>query len=69
MTPAQFNSFLRGALMSYPGYPSDLGVTSHCFRAGVTTMLGQMGAPADLIKSVGRWTSESWKLYCRRITS
>ena len=65
VTAAQFNSFLRKALLSYPGYPSNIGVTSHCFRAGVTTMLGQMGAPAELIKSVGRWSSEAWQTYCR----
>ena len=57
--------FLREALLDFPGYPRDLGVTSHCFRAGVTTMLGQMGADPDLIKSVGRWSSEAWKSYCR----
>ena len=65
VTPAQFNAFLREALLPFPGYPGGIGVTSNCFRAGVTTMLGQMGAPAELIKSVGRWSSEAWKVYCR----
>ena len=51
--------------MNFQGYPGDIGVTSHCFRAGVTTMLGQMGADPELIKSVGRWSSESWRVYCR----
>ena len=40
-------------------------MTSHCFRAGVTSMLGQMGASPDLIRGVGRWSSEAWKSYCR----
>ena len=27
--------------------------------------MGQMGALAELIKSVGRWSSEAWQTYCR----
>ena len=65
ITPKAFNKFLRGALMDYKGYPGDIGVTSHCFRSGVTSMLGQMGASPDLIKGVGRWSSEAWKAYCK----
>ena len=52
-------------MSDYPGYPGDIGVTSHCFRAGVTSMLGQMGASPELIQGVGRWSSEAWKSYCR----
>ena len=65
ITPGAFNKFLREALSSYSGYPGGIGVTSHCFRAGVTSMLGQMGASPDLIQGVGRWNSDAWKTYCR----
>ena len=61
ITPGAFNKFLREALSSYSGYPGGIGVTSHCFRAGVTSMLGQMGASPDLIQGVGRWSSDVLK--------
>ena len=65
ITPSSFNLFLKAALADFPGYPSGLSISSHCFRAGVVTLLGQLGASPDLIKTVGRWSSEAWRGYCK----
>lgn len=65
ITPGKFNLFLKKALADFPGYPGGLQITSHCFRAGVVTLLGQLGAAPELIKTVGRWSSEAWRGYCK----
>ena len=65
VTPRWVNTWLKENMKEFPNYPKDSPISSHSFRAGVVTMLGQMGAPEELIKQVGRWSSDAWINYCR----
>ena len=44
------------------GYP---GMTGHSFRIGGTTELLTSGIPPDVVKSIGRWSSDSFLRYWR----
>ena len=41
------------------------GITGHGLRAGGATFLAERGVPADIIKRLGRWSSDTWELYIR----
>ncbi|KAK4698077.1 hypothetical protein P7C70_g8110, partial [Phenoliferia sp. Uapishka_3] len=41
------------------------GVSGHGLRAGGATWLAMRGVPSDIIKRLGRWTSETWEVYIR----
>ncbi|KAK4696741.1 hypothetical protein P7C70_g8323, partial [Phenoliferia sp. Uapishka_3] len=40
-------------------------VSGHGLRAGGATWLAMRGVPADIIKRLGRWTSDQWEIYIR----
>ncbi len=42
---------------------------THSGRIGGATMLWEGGATDEEIKELGRWKSDSWKIYCRKIKS
>ncbi|PPQ94515.1 hypothetical protein CVT25_014169 [Psilocybe cyanescens] len=44
------------------GYPR---TTGHCFRIGGTTELLLAGVPPDIVKTMGRWSSDSFLRYWR----
>ena len=44
-------------------FPNSLGGAS--MRAGGATYLAQLGTPSDLIRALGRWTSDAWQIYIR----
>ncbi|KAF8804299.1 DNA breaking-rejoining enzyme, partial [Phlegmacium glaucopus] len=44
------------------GYPH---TTGHCFRIGGTTELLVAGTPPDVVKAMGRWSSDSFHRYWR----
>jgi len=44
------------------GYPR---TTGHSFRIGGTTELLTSGVPPDVVKSMGRWSSDSFLRYWR----
>ncbi|KAF8797829.1 hypothetical protein BYT27DRAFT_7041133, partial [Phlegmacium glaucopus] len=44
------------------GYPH---MTGHCFRIGGTTELLVAGTPPDVVKAMGRWSSDSFHRYWR----
>lgn len=42
-----------------------LGLSGHSFRVGGASFRAALGVPHDQIKSLGRWTSDCYKLYLR----
>ena len=65
LTPDMLNTYIKSVALTLGDYPSDTSVTSHSFRAGIVSLMGAMGEPEDLIKAIGRWTSDSWMLYAK----
>ena len=41
------------------------GYTGHSFRTGVATTAARVGTPDNMIKTLGRWSSEAYGLYIR----
>jgi len=64
MTARKFNSFLHTMLGDQA---SERGgtLTSHSFRAGITTIMGTMGFADEEIKLVGRWSSRAFTIYMK----
>jgi hypothetical protein len=60
------NVFLRRCNLIWHtlGYPR---ATGHCFRIGGTTELLIAGTPPDVVKAMGRWSSESFLRYWRSL--
>jgi hypothetical protein len=60
--------FLRrcNAIWLALGYPK---TTGHCFRIGGTTELLVAGVPPDIVRTTGRWSSESFLRYWRSLDS
>ena len=59
------NGWIKSCGISMDGYPGNSTLSSHCFRAGIVTMMGAMGCEENLIKSVGRWAGNSWLRYAK----
>jgi hypothetical protein len=64
--PLSKTCFLQccNAIWSLLGYPR---TTGHCFRIGGTTELLVAGTPPDVVKVMGRWSSESFLRYWRSL--
>ncbi|XP_069588341.1 uncharacterized protein [Ranitomeya imitator] len=63
ITKFQFNSVLKKCLRLL-----DLGnvnISSHSFRIGAATEAARMGLDESIIKKLGRWESDRFKLYVR----
>ena len=59
-----FNNILTKCLAKH--VPTGTGFYSgHSFRAGIPSMLGEMGYSDDDIRTVGRWSSNSYELYVK----
>lgn len=52
------------SIWSKLGYPR---TTGHCFRIGGTTELLVAGVPPDIVRTTGRWSSESFLRYWRSL--
>ena len=63
----RLNSVLKTLLAPHVPYGT---ISGHSFRAGLASLMAQMGYSDESIKDVGRWTSSSFKLYVKldRIT-
>lgn len=63
----RLNSVLKKLLEPYIPYDS---ISGHSFRAGLASLMAEMGYSDESIKDVGRWTSDAFKLYVKldRIT-
>ena len=62
LTRDLLNSKIRNLLVSC-GVVADY--TGHCFRIGAATTAARVGLPDHLIKTLGRWFSDAYKLYIR----
>ena len=52
------------AIWSRDGLPS---VSGHCFRIGGTTELLLRGVPSDVVRMMGRWSSDAFFIYWRNL--
>ena len=64
ITPRFLNRWMKTASADLPGYPVS-SLSTHSFRAGITSILGSLGVDPDLIKEVGRWRSDAWLRYAK----
>lgn len=40
-------------------------VSSHSFRSGIATLMGQLGYSDEQIKAIGRWSSKAFEEYLK----
>ncbi|PPQ87587.1 hypothetical protein CVT24_011790, partial [Panaeolus cyanescens] len=52
------------SIWSTLGYPH---ITGHCFRIGGTSQLLASGVPPDVVKTMGRWSSDAFLRYWRHL--
>ena len=64
LTAGNMNKYLKSFNEKYLNVPSKT-LSTHSFRAGLSTVLGSLGFAEDDIKSCGRWSSRSFELYCK----
>ena len=60
-----FNEDLRNLLSPVIDYSKVGKISSHSFRIGIATMLGQLGYSDNEIMAIGRWSSSAFELYIR----
>ena len=59
-----FTQYIQRALLE-AGVPQASQYMSHSFRIGAATSAADAGIPSWLIKTMGRWSSEAYKVYIR----
>ena len=64
LTGRSFNKHLKELLGKHINYKQGK-VTSHSFRAGMATLLGQIGFCDEQIMAMGRWSSDSFEKYMK----
>ena len=64
MTPKEFNSCLKSLLKDFIKY-EDGKITSHSFRARVTTTMVRLDYKEELIQLQGCWLSQAYLRYCK----
>ena len=64
LTGRRFNKFLKEFLGKHIDYRQGK-ITSHSFRAGMATLLGQIGFSDEDIMAIGRWSSDSFERYLK----
>jgi hypothetical protein len=62
VTSSNFNAVLRERL---EGVLEGIKITSHSFRIGAASRMGELGVSDEEIKSVGRWGSRAFETYLR----
>jgi len=60
LTITQLNAELKAV------YGSGAGISSHSFRIGAATALGELGHSDSEIQAIGRWSSGAFKRYTRK---
>ena len=64
LTGARFNKHLKFLLARHIDYK--LGrISSHSFRAGIATIMGQLGYADQEIQALGRWSSRAFESYLK----
>lgn len=64
LTGKKFNKYLKQLLGRHLDYERER-ITSHSFRAGITTLMGQMGFADQEIQALGRWSSKAFEAYLK----
>ena len=64
VTARKFNTYLK-AMLGDQAEKRGGTLTSHSFRAGITTIMGTMGFDDEDIKVVGRWSSRAFAIYMK----
>ena len=64
LTGRKFNKYLKEFLGTHIDYRHGK-ITSHSFRAGMATLLGQIGFSDEDIMAIGRWSSDSFEKYLK----
>ena len=63
-TVRQFNQYLRDFSTKYLDL-GDRSLTSHSFRAGITTMMAELGYTDLELMTIGRWSSRAFEDYIK----
>ena len=64
LTRAVFTQHIQRALTE-TGFANSSRFMRHSFRIGATTTATEVGVPAWLIKTMGRWSSDAYQQYIR----
>ena len=64
-TKNQFNKDIKLLLKNDVNYEEGEKITSHSFRAAISSHMDQWGFREDEVKGWGRWSSGAYKLYCK----
>jgi len=64
LTGQKLNNILRELLEEHISYETGT-ISTHSFRSGVTTALGQKGLSDDQLKEAGRWSSRAFEHYVK----
>ena len=64
LTQKELNTTLKLLLQNEIDY-SNGRISSHSFRAGLTTAMGRLGYGEEIISLQGRWRSEAYLKYCK----
>lgn len=64
LTGAKFNKYLRLFLGKYLDYKKG-SISSHSFRAGLTSLVAKLGFTEEEIQALGRWSSQAYTAYIK----
>ena len=64
LTAKKLNSFIKNHLTPHIGNVNGF-LSTHSFRIGITSLLGQSGLPTEELKQIGRWSSSSYEFYLK----
>ena len=64
LTGRRLNQILKALLSPHVDY-TKWGVSTHSFRGGMATLLGQLGVSDEKIQAMGRWRSRSFEAYLK----
>ena len=64
LTGAKFNQYLKSFLGKYLDYKKG-SISSHSFRAGLTSLIAKLGFTESDIQAIGRWSSQAYTAYIK----
>lgn len=64
LTGRRFNKYLKSLLKEHIDYKKG-SISSHSFRAGIATIMGQLGYADQEIQALGRWSSRAFEAYLK----
>ena len=64
LTGREFNDILKKLLSPYIDYNKSK-ISTHSFRGGMASLLGQIGFSDEEIQAMGRWSSRAFESYLK----